>query len=277
MKRFVIAVLAMLITVGAYAQQEYAYGHALELKAGYAGHLYTLEGPGGRLNSVAGGSNWSIRYTFYPGDHWGFYLAGSIMDTGVDGKSYVDKLAAVDDGTHRFYPGYYDCEPFGYFAVTAGGAYRLDFGQWSLRPRLGIGYAECVFGHNTRYAQKNIASMVERPQFVEVYHVGSPKGLLCQTSLQLTYTFSQHFFFSLEGEVNALPGKSSWKRVVYEGRRSDELSSMPDSYVANPVYFGELDKKVEEKEFQRSTGLCWNISFGIGWNIGWNRNEAGRR
>ena len=99
------------------------------------------------------------------------------------------------------------------------------------------------------------------------------RSLMCQASLQLTYTIRNHFYFSLEAELNALPSRMTYWETVRETILPDEHY---EDYPVRPVCIPE-GKIISKNEFQRSPGLCWNISFGVGWNIGFNRYERGRR
>lgn len=276
MKKILFAVIALLaFGFTSKAQQEYAYGHALDLKGGYAGRFFRIPGSEGSVLCKGDGSNWAIRYTFYPGDHWGVYASGALGSTDMDDRDlYARKYASVNDSRYSYFSGrsYWGFADLFSASLVAGAAYRYDFGQWSLRPRAGLGCALLLESHGSNLYRVDRNDHGKRPEFVGLF-MADGRSLMCQASLQLTYTICHHFYFSLEAELNALPNRMTYWETVRETILPDEHY---EDYPVRPVYIPE-GKIISKNEFQHSAGLCWNISFGVGWNIGFNRYERGRR
>lgn len=174
--------------------------------------------------------------------------------------------------------------------LTAGAAFRYDFGQWSLRPRVGLGFGDYSFNSYsyTRYDRNNASAT---PTYHHTYAIVSSNEYLVdnnrsylgdravfvgEASLQLMYTLNSHFYFSAELAAKAMPVRAEIVTDSYKMKNAYE----PETWV-EAVYTSDLQNNYVIDDSSKTTtsyGMAFNGIFsaklGIGWNIGWNRNES---
>jgi len=276
--------------------QEYAYGSALELQGGFAGSIYNVNGEAGKASGLARGGEFKLRYTYYPGRHWGFFFDLTADNTSANGLNYFKVLNKADGAAYRYarngYYGYGTFEDASLVAIQTGLAYRYDFGQWSLRPRIGVGIGSYSTTSDSyvRYKRDDSGDATfhytymnnDSRDYIEgnptVYSGSSVPVLVTSASLQLTYSIGHHFFFSLEAGGKFCPTTIYGKRVTSQTKDAYN----PQTWV-EAVYDSELiGMKVEDPDtavsenFSRMAGSMFNVNLGIGWNIGWNRYVSGK-
>lgn len=84
---------------------------------------------------------------------------------------------------------------------TAGIAYRLDFGKWSLGPKAGLGYGEYSQNHYSYYRFRKSASS-DTPEYVTIsspydnYNFdNTTNSIALEASVQMAYTEKPFLYF----------------------------------------------------------------------------------
>lgn len=287
--------VVMLFAQSALAREKtdvkYAYDHSIDLQGGYVMMPYILKGDAHRTVALASGCEGQIRYSYFINKHWGIFasLSSDLMTSG--GTDYFRSLNYADGDIYKYSPNYNGTVlEYCLNSAVFGGVYRFDFGNWSLRPRLGIGLGSHEISANgyERFTRNDLSAYPEyitysvkakEEDFLSdssnYYRYGNSWALVGYAGCQICYTFKRHFFISAEIALKAayIPNLSLTKRVV-----PAETAYNPQNW-AEAVYFYDYrdsykynyDKAVESVE-----KLPWSmasIQVGIGWNIGWNRNE----
>lgn len=267
---FILAALAAtLCSLDSEARQrsyplEYAYGSSLEIQTGFSTMPFAIKGDAQTALGLYGGGDFQLRYSYFPGKHWGFFTSFSVNGGSASDKNFFYTVNQADGD--RFI---YDQEHFfyssnnGYSAISfqLGAVYRYDFGRLSLRPRLGLGVADYdlntisytrapraggeIESFTYRIGDKTIDYLPNR------YTSNGRTSFVSSAALQMTYSIGSHFFISAECGAKAFLNDYYYYRSVGD---------------ANTV-------RTESAILPR---LLFNCNFGIGWNIGWNRNKSGR-
>jgi len=294
----VIAVSAftMFSASNAYAQRNpfntlpYAYGHALELQGGWALNPYSYTGEAKTAFGVATGADFSVRYTYFPSRHWGFYaqLGGYSGDfrtprflstvNRADGNKYVYDQRFWGDSDQSIAP-----------VLTAGAVFRYDFGQWSLRPRVGVGIGQFDGGSTsfTRYERGNETgaptyftynNSVRQYDYIagSQYNAGNAGCFVSTASLQMTYTLRRHFFFSAEAGLNVAVKNVENTVTKYDSKEAYNPETWTEAVSWSNLrgqYEADSESAVTTTKNIPVLGAAF-LKFGIGWNIGWNRNES---
>ena len=283
------------------AQQAYAFGSVLEVQGSCMLRPYTLSGEQGSATGFFRGADFGLRYTYYPGRHWGFFFS---METGytnadengyfktmnkADGNKYKYAEGHVQYGDGRYYTnGYYNSnDPI----LLTGAAYRYDFGQWSLRPRVGIGMACFVpeYGLDfTRFDRKeptgqpnyySYSLIDERPEYLANPDRYAPSrndlSFATFAGLQMAYTFRHHVFISAEVGYKYVISPKHYQYMVYGAKPLYNPQNWAQAvYDSNKIGKWQQDPaNVTETPVSRCACSLVTFSFGIGWHIGWNRYE----
>ena len=243
----------------------YGYGHTLEMSAGPAGIVNGLR-PGMSKGYSAGGFDFNMRYSYFFGRHFGAYVGINVSEFslgtdklfgGLDG-SYIYKSTKSVSGLNESEGG-----------ISVGGVYRYDFGRFSLRPRIGIGY---IGYSSTDYHYYKFRTDRPDKDPEHIYVSGSSKAFMSiEASLQLMLSVSRHFFFSLEAGGRALPGRYSVESTVYDTR-----TRAPETW-KQALLETNLDRHIDTALMSKETdriplGGTLYARIGLGWNIGVNRN-----
>lgn len=270
---FTVALLS--ISGPGYAQKKkdtlpYGYGHTIELSGGPA---YTIGSryPNTLKTAWSDGGIFNMRYSYFFGKHFGAYAGLNIESVSLCNDKYFGKL----DNSYT-YKAAYQANNIreSYSGVSLGGVYRYDFGRWSLRPRLGIGYTSYSTENFEyyRYARGNSVTYEDSPEHVYIiYPDNSMDCLSVEASVQICFTVGTHFFFLAEAGGMAVPGKIEERHEIYETR-----TPAPTSW--NEALLGtNLDRhintiQISDKTYSHSVSNLIYVKLGIGWNIGFNRN-----
>lgn len=266
--------------------QEYAYPHSIDFQFGLSCAPFSFYYNDARLYDAASGGEFNFRYTGFFSKHWGMFAAVSYDGGSCEGESFFKKMNSVDSGKFTYDPNWniYNSSSL---ALTVGAAFRYDFGQFSLRPRLGLGISSYDADFDSfikRDAQTSVpfseSYFRDENSTGDYMYYCRPRSdgpdFLAYAGVQLTYTLKRIFYFSIEcGLKNHFVSDrfrlyeakyeklginpNNWPEAVVEQRYQDE-------------YFCNRDKASEVADF-RSPATILNFNFGIGWNIGWNRNE----
>lgn len=243
----------------------YGYGHTFEMSAGPAGMVNSLR-PGMSKSCCVGGFDFNMRYSYFFGRHFGAYIGFSSSGFNLG----TDKLFGSFDDRYIYKASknmYSLSETEA--GISLGGVYRYDFGRFSLRPRVGIGY----FGYNTTDYNYYKFSAVGQEKDPEHIYIGesSKNCISIEASLQLTLSVSRHFFFSLEAGGRALPGRYQAEAVVF-----DTKTKAPETWKQDLLDVN-LNRHIDTALLSKGTeripvGCALYAKIGLGWNIGFNRN-----
>ncbi len=309
MKRFLVLLLVLVMTVPVQARrhpnvpQKYAYGSSIDIQGGFVGMPYAISGDAGTALGVGCGGEFQLRYSYFFQKHWGFFVSFSTLNVDIDDVGYFGTVNRSDGGRYRYgslprgaYYNSYDGNGryiFGrdndFFATTfqVGAAYRYDFGGWSLRPMIGVGfgiYDGNNFGYRRTPRDGGAPSAVSyRVSNGYLDYMDEPVDdrsritAVISASLQLTYTFNRHFYISAECGLKSFPNTFNYEKVSYQFKKAFEPSNWAESVAMSELenkYVIDLDSAVSTAA--RLPFNFLNINFGIGWNIGRNRYQSGK-
>ena len=273
----------------------YGYGHTIEAQLGWAASPYAIDGEARRARGIATGADFNLRYSYFIGRHFGVYAQVEFANTSASQEKFFSVVNKADGNKYKYsydHGWYTDMKNRSYSPLASiGGVYRLDFGQWSFRPRVGLGFGSFKdrgysYMRSDRDGELKSHMFFEqtqvRPQldYMESYfgRKRSP-AFLVSLSAQLTYTIRNHFFFSVEAGIKDLPTTVAYVNDIYNSKYAYNPQTWVDA-VADSDLIGQYTKdtnRVISDATAPSIGSLMNLSFGIGWNIGWNRNESYRR
>ena len=233
----------------------------------------------------------------------GLFVSFSTVNVDIDDVGYFGTVNRSDGGRYRYgslprgaYYNSYDGNGryiFGrdndFFATAfqVGAAYRYDFGGWSLRPMIGVGfgiYDGNNFGYRRTPRDGGAPSAVSyRVSNGYLDYMDEPVDdrsritAVISASLQLTYTFNRHFYISAECGLKSFPNTFNYEKVSYQFKKAFEPSNWAESVAMSELenkYVIDLDSAVSTAA--RLPFNFLNINFGIGWNIGRNRYQSGK-
>lgn len=274
----------------------YGYGHTIEMQLGWAGSPFAIDGEARRARGMATGADFDLRYSYFFGRHFGAYAQVEFAQTSASQEYFFGVVNRADGNKYKysneFYKGYSDMKSRSYSPlVSVGGVYRLDFGQWSFRPRVGMGFGSFKdqgYSYMRMSRDGELKSQMffdqtqVRPQldYMEAYfgRKRSPAFFL-SLSAQLTYTIRNHFFFSVEAGLKDIPTTVAYVNETYKSKYAYNPQTWVEA-VQESDYIGQYTKDpstVTSDAIAPSIGSLLNLNFGIGWNIGWNRNDNHRR
>lgn len=305
MKRLLLPFLTLLLAAPVYAQsyseipQEYAYGSSVDVQGGLSVMPYSISGD--RRTAVGGatGGNFQARYSYFFHKHWGIFASLSYTEADFDQKEYFGTVNRADGGLYRYkslkqidvvdtynYNQKYNGFTEG-VALQVGLAYRYDFGHWSLRPMAGVGFgsysAQTVAYKRTprngsvptAISYRVTRSALDYMDDTEQY--GSNISAVLSASLQLTYTFSRHFYVSAECGFRSFPNANRYEKIEYKFKTAFDPSNWAES-VAMSELEGKyvIDKSSGVSKSMRMPFNHFNFNIGIGWNLGRNRYQSGK-
>lgn len=262
MKRLLVltaaAFAALLCGHNAHAQLAYGYPHSIDMQVGSTASLVKVDGLAQRSVGVSDGASFGIRYTGYMTRHFGLYAGLSFAGNDLNDERYFAIVNRADGNAYR-YGSNHHYTPYNtnYAPIfTAGVASRFDFGQVSIRPRIGVGRTgfkmqniSYKMADNTGYEYDVRVTQRQRDYLLD-QNSQRLSSFMMEGSLQMTYTFFEHFYVSAEAGLQVIPEMMTIDvENGYTGKLTTHNMSIPD---------------------------IANLKFGIGWNIGWNRNHRAR-
>ncbi len=270
-----ICIMLSCLSVNGYAQKKkdilpYAYGNTIDMSIGPVWAPISSQ-PTAARKVCGSGVDFNMRYSYFFGKHFGAYAAFNLSELSVYRDSFLNRMP--DDGYRYKDAGYSTDRSNEYIGVSAGAVYRYDFGRWSLRPRVGIGYTSFISSESSYYMFSP-----EKPYSdpEHVYIKGQSKNCISlEASVQLTFTLGSHFFFMAEAGGRAVPGKYMTDVERYETRTqppANWVDAVLDANVNRYIDTAAISRKIEKNQI----GDLLYVKLGIGWNIGWNRNVNNR-
>lgn len=300
MKRFLVLVLAAIIAVPLHSRKypdvprAYAYGNSLDLQGGLVGMPFSVSGDAGRAFGIGAGGEFNIRYSHFFWKHWGIFASFSYLGTTVDAPCYFGTVNRADGGRYRYgklsnsdFRTFGRDNSFSGAAFLVGAAYRYDFGGWSLRPMIGVGFGDYEvgsFSYKCTPREGGVPIGVSyKVEELRVDYLDEPVSrsdrpiAVLSASLQLTYTFNHHFYLSVECGLKSFPNEYRYVKTTYQFKKAYEPSNWAES-----VAMSELEDKYVLDKNSATTSLArlpfnfLNLNFGIGWNLGRNRYQSGK-
>lgn len=293
---FILSAAALLLSQAASGRShipdnlEYAYNHTLEFTSGVSGMPYTLTGDGKNAMGMAGGGNLTFRYTGFFNKHWGLFVSIFSDVVSADENNFFTVANRADGNRYKYTTGRYyyntnldNCLGGGLVGVT----YRYDFGNASVRPRIGIGASSFSYSISP-YERFNRTDNGELPvrityspvtpqkDFIisESSYTGGDTAFTCYAGCQILYTFRNTFFISAELSMKTfwIPDMGLEKRT-YKG----ESAYNPDNWAEAVYQYGYKDNYIYGDSYTATEArLPWmmlNASIGIGWNFGRSRSR----
>ncbi|MDE6871505.1 MAG: hypothetical protein K2J62_05205 [Bacteroidales bacterium] len=265
-----LSVLALLAVSGSgYAQKKkdilpYGYGNTVELSAGPSWTIGSRY-PNALSMASSSGCAFNMRYSYFFDRHFGIYAGFNLMEQGLSSGEYfslLDKGAAYQARNCRILEDY--------AGVSIGGVYRYDFGRWSLRPRVGIGYTSYSTFDFDYYRFGPDVNL--DPEHIYIMYPACNKDYVSiEASVQVCFTVGRHFFFMAEAGAVAVPGRIESRQQTYETRTPPPSSwneALLETYKNK-----RLDTVlISDNSRTNPVGSLVYVRFGIGWNIGFNRN-----
>jgi len=200
-----------------FAQVPYQYNHLIETGLGWTGATTPLVGVYGDnrmawMNAVGT----DIRYSYFFHDNWGVYGGLHLNVNTCSRERYLSEIQNRNSDQCGYAPFYqYRCPDNGLFinGVSVGVVSRYAWGNFSIMPRLGIGYGDYNF-RDYRYLRYDNAECTGRPMIIcREYDDGSSgKGALdLYAGIQFNYSVSSRVFLFMEGSVNGSPCRVNYK------------------------------------------------------------------
>jgi len=246
----------------------YAYGHTIDFSVGPA-FSFNNSYPNSGYGLSSDGADILLRYSYFFGKHFGAYASFFTTNTSPDFDKYMGSLGkdfiyTGDDYINELYTG-----------VTAGCVYRYDFGRWSLRPRVGIGY--CSYdGGSWSYYKFSKDKPDKDPEHIILRTTNGGTNVLkncfaIEAGLQMTFSVASHFFFSAEIGTRIIPGSCTLREDVFKTRtKTPETWKEALSETYKDIHMNT--ERISERDIKNPIGDILSVKFGIGWNIGFNRN-----
>lgn len=270
--------------INAQSIQSYANKNSIDFSwgAGFS-NLNISEHQDGRIFSVGGSSG--LRYTRFLNDHWGMFLQFDVSACNSSRELFFNKLEELDGGryvyskrvvsssfiafTKKSYP------KSSYDGIFVGAAYRRDFGLWSIRPRLGIGYAD-FYLHRYSYYRADPELETMGPELVEVCidkdnssSSLSIATLALKASFQVKFSVTEHFHLSAEVDYTMFPlSYANYVRVhdtVPENGPENWFDAIIDNVWIDDDF--RITETIYDHEVRRGIPDSVSLRFGFGWDF----------
>ena len=270
----------------------YAYGSTIDMQGGLAMLPYTVHGDAANVIGAAVGGEYMMRYSYFIGKHFGISATYSFDSMQQSDVRYFGVVNLADGGMYKYQSQNAEVLDVMNNSFIVSAVYRYDFGRWSLRPRLGIGFSNMSFSPYSyyRYDKRDLSQC---PQYHEYtlslrkydYIAGTntqPDNVTlfaAMAGVQITYSVADHFFFSAEVGLKMV----STSKFYYSHNIYDTKSDYQPQNWAQAIYqYDNIGNFSPDKESARILQSALppmavlSINIGIGWNIGINRNKTGK-
>lgn len=289
----IASALLVIAPLGASAQKAYAYDHSLDFTSGASLGMVPVYANDAVSTAAAVGGNSIFRYTWFYSLHFGVY--GQYMSSEVNSNAAVffGTMNKLDAGKYMYRYDYREASMGITNSFTLGLAYRYDFGSFSLRPRLGLGYGEI---DPVNYSwERRLRDGSDGPYYMEVYTSrydasaddylmdGYSSGYSYATipvpvvsgSLQLMTTLGSRFTLFCETGLdwNPLPVEYSYtsKKSITNYNPSNWVESVAFTGNKNVWVVDESSAKTVTKSVH--TAPIFHFNVGIGIHLGKNYNK----
>ena len=297
-KSLSVAISAFLISCTTAVAQEanvkpYAYGHSLDFMYGDNFSPYKIDRAVNSAKGHAVGGNFDIRYTTYVLPWVGAYVQLGVARAKESATGYLGTFNDADNGLYSYKAykiGSYNPGKgkmintgFGPY-VLLGAAFRYDISRFSIKPRIGIGNGKYL---SRQYAYERLVkdgySEAPTVYYYSMYNdpceyiidskreeAKTKSATIMATSLQVSYTFNDHFYFSVEGGLKYSPTRIKILERVYTAKTDYDPQNWAQAvYDSSKRGDWEFDKNdYEESTRTQRIGGSSYIQFGIGWNFG---------
>lgn len=281
------------VTAQMYKSRPSAYAHSIEVLYGSNVMSYKIDRALTQGSGVAGGMKGDIRYTGYFLPWLGVYAQFGMSRATENGNNYFANYYEADK--HQYLYKAYEINNFkskndnmlkkGYGPYSILGlAFRYDVGNFSFRPRVGIGvgafassqysYERFIKDGNSESPIVYYSSMCEKPaEYIfngETAEVTYTDAFLVMGSLQATYPVNKYFFFSLEAGITCSPTKYDVRDKIYTADPVYNPKNFVEAlYMSDSRGKWKIDTEVFEENYRtEKVGTSCYLQIGIGWAFG---------
>ena len=238
-----------------------------------------------------------LRYTHFFSTHVGFYAAYGVEGASVSAVNLFGAINKADGEKYqyncRYYNNQYDMGlgP----VVTAGGVYRLDFGDCAFRVRAGIGYGEIISDSYSYSRQLRSADASSGPTYIDIYTIDPNGGQDYMTGEYYTYQYSTpafvmsasaefiykfgRFYLLADAGLSGSPSRATCLRITTDTKSAYNPSNYAQA-VAYDSYKGlwiEDEDSARTQTFRQGAGLFLHANIGIGISLGRSPRSANTR
>ncbi|MCQ2147032.1 MAG: hypothetical protein MJZ16_05890 [Bacteroidales bacterium] len=253
----------------------YAYRNSIDFGFGMAGASFNVPGLSQRTPfSFSAGFSMDTRYTRWFIRNFGLSASAGIDIAGMRKEDFDIFLKGLPSSDGEFTN--YGTRPDMFHAsLWIGPAYRYDVSRWSFRARLMAGYTSTSTYNGGSYFKKSTDEWV---LVRDITFYGEDKGNISVTpSVQVCFTPSTHFYFSVEASLLTIPGgyKQEYKKIDVRYAEPDGTWFSEYDVLTNKPITWDCANAVIIKN-HASFPVMPSLRFTLGWNIGWNVHERNR-
>lgn len=269
MKKVLIPAFFMLLCSTIWAQSKDFYKNSIDIAGGLAFapvRIHEHEG----VTTLGKGAEGSLRYTRYFDEHRGAFIQFELAGTSLNKESYYAKLGELDLNQYSYnaFKTLSTCPGVSHDGVFLGGTYRLDLGRCSIRPYVGIGYAEAYLHVNRYYRTDKDGTreaVIVAPSKNENSYSIMRLVLAGKCGLQVKYTIGRYFNIGADLNLTAFAARNRYTVKVYKTEKRE------------PNIVGELLTLGMAEDYSRTEVLSTTYSkrlippsAALKFNLGWD-------
>lgn len=275
MRVFVSIAVLLTVTLGLHAQER----NSLDIGIGPSFSAANIDEADGK-KAFAAGTSFSFRYTRHIGDRWGIFAQADVAGSRVFEKSFFNRLESIDDGAYTYGPFEKGkSAPFSsYLGAFVGVQHIFRNGNFSLRPRAGIGIAE-HYRHRYRYYRWNVLSSGIAPEAVMSFPQDNDEevetiSMSCivpavKAGIQVKWYVTDILHLGVDVELTGFVASAerfteTWRTTMREPGSS--------SVIVGILTLGTAEKYLKQEKISTSVTKhvlppIGSIKFSIGWDL----------
>lgn len=279
---FFSSVLALLICMPAFSEDDIAGKLSFEAAAGSTAQILSVKGDNASAIFPASGAGLCLRVNYHLNNSWGLFLQFDYHEASFSDADYFGALNQADGEKYKY--GLYNSwntqmnQDQSNFLI--GGFYRLKLDRFAFVPRLsvGIGIPDTMDLEYQRikknaeegpeYFYIHSPKVTQEDYLIDAYESYKIEDLLqFEASVQILYEPLRHLYFFVEPGLSYSPGKVS---MVTESYKSKRLNSDPSNWVeavTQPDY-GNYWIKDEDSKTVSTDKIGFPPFFFINFGIG---------
>lgn len=275
MRVFASIAVLLTVTLGLHAQER----NSLDIGIGPTFSAANIDEADGQ-KAFAAGTSFSFRYTRHIGDRWGIFAQADVAGSRVFEKSFFNRLESIDDGAYTYGPFKKGkSAPFSsYLGAFVGVQHIFRNGDFSLRPRAGIGIAE-HYRHRYRYYRWNVLSSGIAPEAVMSFPQDNDEevetiSMSCivpavKAGIQAKWYVTDILHLGVDMELTGFMASSERFAEVWSTTVREPGSS---SAIVDIITLGLSEKYVRQEKLSSTATRhilppVGSVRFSIGWDL----------
>lgn len=275
MRVFALFAVLLTITSGLHAQER----NSIDINIGPTFSAANIDETDGR-NVFATGSSLSFRYTRHFGEHWGIFAQAEMSGSRVFEKAFFNRLESIDDGIYTY--GSFKTgksAPYSsYLGAFVGAQYIFKGGDFSLRPRAGVGIAD-YYRHRYRYYRWNAVDSGIAPEAVMSFPQDNDEGVetismngivpAVKAGIQAKWYVTDILHLGVDLELTGFMASSERYAEIWSTNVREPESS---SVIVDILTLGLTEKYIRQEKLSSTVVKhilppVGSIKFSIGWDL----------